>query len=44
MRSTNCELQALCKRYGVEKTDYYEGSKNEFVIDASSPSIVRDNN
>ena len=44
VRSTDCELQALCKRYGVEKTDYYAGVKNEFVIDASSASIVRDNN
>ena len=44
VRSTDCELQALCKRYGVEKTDYYAGVKNEFTIDASSASIVRDNN
>ena len=43
VRSTNCELQTLCKRYGVEKTDYYEGAKNEFEIDDSSASIVRDN-
>ena len=43
VRSTNCELQTLCKRYGVEKTDYYEGTKNVFEIDDSSASIVRDN-
>ena len=42
VRSTDCELQALCKRYGVEKTDYYAGVKNEFAIDASSASIVRE--
>ena len=43
VRSTDCELQTLCKRYGVEKTDYYTGTKNEFEIDDSSASIVRDN-
>lgn len=43
VRSTDCELQTLCKRYGVEKTDYYDGAKNEFEIDDSSASIVRDN-
>ena len=43
-RSTNCELQTLCKRYGVEKSGYYEGKRNEFPIDRMSASIVRDNN
>lgn len=44
VRSTNCELQSLCKRYGVEKTDFYAGKKNSFTIDDVSASIVRDNN
>jgi NADP-reducing hydrogenase subunit HndD len=43
IRDNNCELQKLCKRYGVEKSDYYAGAKNEFEIDDSSVSIVRDN-
>lgn len=43
IRSENCELQAMCKRYGVEDTGYYAGSRNEYVIDSSSASIVRDN-
>ena len=43
-RSTNCELQALCRRYGIDKSDYYAGKRNEFTIDALSPSVVRDNN
>lgn len=43
IRSENCELQAMCKRYGVEDTGYYAGSRNEYVIDSSSDSIVRDN-
>ena len=42
-RSENCELQAMCKKYGVENTHFYEGAKNEFTIDDSSASIVRDN-
>ena len=44
VRSTNCELQAMCKRYGVDNTGFYEGKRNEFTIDDSSASIVRDNN
>lgn len=43
VRSENCELQAMCKKYGVENTHFYEGAKNEFTIDDSSASIVRDN-
>ena len=44
IRNNNCELQKLCLRYGVEDTGYYAGKKNEFDIDESSKSIVRDNN
>lgn len=43
VRSTDCELQSLCKRYGVKDTDYYAGTKNQFTIDDMSASIVRDN-
>ena len=42
-RSENCELQAMCKKYGVDDTQYYAGKRNESVIDDSSVSIVRDN-
>lgn len=43
VRSTNCELQALCNEYGV-KDVRYEGSKSfEGEVDDLSPSIVRDN-
>ena len=42
VRSTNCELQTLCKQYGVDGS-YFEGVKGEYAIDASSP-IIRDNN
>lgn len=44
VRNNNCELQKLCKRYGVTDTDYYAGAKNTFAKDESSQSIVRDNN
>ncbi|MBQ6621666.1 MAG: iron hydrogenase small subunit [Mogibacterium sp.] len=44
VRNNNCELQKLCKRYGVTDSDYYTGVKNVFEKDTSSKSIVRDNN
>ena len=44
VRNNNCELQKLCKRYGVTDTDYYAGKKNSYSVDTSSKSIVRDNN
>ena len=44
IRSQNCELQRMCLELGVENSGKYEGVKNEYSIDALSPSIVRDNN
>ncbi len=42
VRSENCELQALCREYGVR--DYpYDGERSETTLDELSPSIVRDN-
>ncbi len=43
VRSTDCELQKLCRDYGVEET-HFGGLRTEYEIDDSSPSIVRDNN
>ena len=43
-RSTNCELQQLCRDLGVEDGDAFAGVRNEYAIDDASPSIVRDNN
>ncbi|MBQ9944118.1 MAG: iron hydrogenase small subunit [Clostridia bacterium] len=43
-RSTNCELQQLCRDLGVENGDAFAGAQNEYAIDDASPSIVRDNN
>ena len=44
IRSTNCELQNLCRELGVENGDRYAGKQNHYDIDDVSPSIVRDNN
>ncbi|MCI5566179.1 MAG: NADH-dependent [FeFe] hydrogenase, group A6 [Clostridiales bacterium] len=44
IRSTNCELQQLCKDLGVEDGDAFKGSVNVYDVDDASPSIVRDNN
>ncbi len=43
VRSTNCELQKLCRDYGVEES-HFTGTRTEYAIDDSSPSIIRDNN
>ncbi len=43
VRSTNCELQKLCREYGVEESTF-EGFKPHYEIDDSSPHLVRDNN
>ena len=42
-RSTNCELQKLCRDYGVEE-DTFGGLKPEYELDLSTPHLVRDNN
>ena len=44
VRSTNCELQNLCRELGVEDGDAFKGAQNVYDIDDASPSIVRDNN
>ncbi len=43
VRSTNCELQKLCRDYGVDETSF-GGFKREFELDYSTPHLVRDNN
>lgn len=42
-RSTNCELQKLCREYGVEESRF-EGYKPHYELDTSTPHLVRDNN
>ena len=43
VRSTNCELQKLCRDYGVEESAF-EGYKPKYELDESTPHLVRDNN
>ena len=42
VRSTDCELQKLCRDYGVDES-HFTGVRNEYPIDRSTP-IIRDNN
>ncbi|MCF0141941.1 MAG: iron hydrogenase small subunit [Parasporobacterium sp.] len=44
VRSGNCELQALCRKYDVREDDIYDGAKNVYPIDGSAIHMVRDNN
>ena len=44
IRSTDCELQKLCRDYGVDNVDHFKGQKNEYELDVSAPHMVRDNN
>lgn len=43
VRSGNCELQKLCKDFGVVDEDYYKGSMPEQTMDDTTGVIVRDN-
>ncbi len=44
VRSGNCELQKLCKDYGIEDASKYDGLRNEYEIDSSAAHMYRDNN
>ena len=43
-RSTNCELQALCKEYGIENEAKFDGDKPKYEVETSNPYLVRNNN
>lgn len=43
-RSGDCELQALCREYGVENETRFEGENPRMELDASTDYLVRDNN
>ncbi|MEG2842584.1 MAG: NADH-dependent [FeFe] hydrogenase, group A6, partial [Ruthenibacterium sp.] len=43
VRSTDCELQKLCRDYGVNGMRFM-GARERYSIDASAPHMVRDNN
>ncbi|MDE6424928.1 MAG: [FeFe] hydrogenase, group A [Ruminococcus sp.] len=44
VRSGNCELQKLCRDYGIEDTEVYAGARNEYTVDNSASHMYRDNN
>ncbi len=44
VRSTNCELQKMCRDYGVEDNGEFDGFNPHYEIDTSAPHLVRDNN
>lgn len=44
VRSGNCELQKLCRDYGIEDEGRYDGHKIKYEIDDSAPHMIRDNN
>ena len=44
IRSQNCELQKLSRDLGVDNGAEFAGSMNQYSVDDSSVSIVRDNN
>ena len=43
VRSGSCELQELCQRYGVDKSDRYAGVMPESELDEMAPHLIRDN-
>jgi len=43
VRSTNCELQKLCREYGVDDENRYAGATTKHPEDYGSAAIVRDN-
>ncbi len=43
VRSGNCELQKLCKDYGVEDATKFEGAYPEAQYDDSAAHMIRDN-
>ncbi len=44
VRSNDCELQKMCRDYGVEDSGKYDGFHPEYELDLSAPHLVRDNN
>ncbi|NLX94357.1 MAG: 2Fe-2S iron-sulfur cluster binding domain-containing protein, partial [Clostridiales bacterium] len=44
VRSGNCELQHLCKEFGVDDEDYFKGENIQYEFDDSVAHMIRDNN
>ena len=43
VRSGNCELQKLCRDYGVDKTNAFEGERIDYFPDDTAVHMIRDN-
>ena len=43
VRSTDCELQRLCRDYGVNG-QHFVGTRERYALDDSAPHMIRDNN
>ena len=43
VRSGNCELQKLCRDYGVDKTNVFEGERIDYFPDDTAVHMIRDN-
>ncbi len=44
VRSGNCELQHLCKEFGVDDEDYFKGENPQYAFDDSVAHMIRNNN
>ena len=44
VRSGDCELQRLCKEFGVDDEEKFAGERPKYELDLSSAHMVRDNN
>lgn len=44
VRSGNCELQKLCKDYGVDDPEAFAGETIRYDLDTSAAHMIRDNN
>ncbi len=44
VRSGKCELQKLCKDLNVSDDHIFEGDRNQYELDETSPHMLRDNN
>ena len=44
VRSGSCELQQLCKEFGVDDETRYEGANPHYEFDDSAAHMIRDNN
>ena len=44
VRSESCELQKLCKDYGIEDENKFDGERPQYELDTSAAHMVRDNN